>query len=97
MKAYDSLSDDLNRSLMLDGNAVAGVLYEIFSAEMTTSIAECGSCGRQAELATLLAFTQAPGIVLRCPTCESIVLRIVQTPQTIYLDARGAMFIRIAR
>lgn len=97
MKAYDSLPDDLNRSLMLDGNAVAGILYEIFSADMTTNLAECSSCGRQGELATLLAFTQAPGIILRCPACENIVLRIVQTPQAIYLDARGAMFIRMER
>jgi hypothetical protein len=97
MKAYDSLPDDPTRSLMLDGNAVAGTLYEIFSVEMTTSLAECGSCGKQGELATLLAFTQAPGIVLRCPACENVVLRIVQTPQATYLDARGAMFIRIER
>ena len=56
---------DMIRELMLDGNAVAGVLQEIFSVEMTTSPTECTNCGCKGELGTLLAFTQAPGIVLR--------------------------------
>src|SRR5512135_1498197 len=90
-------SFDLNRELMLDGNAVAGLLSTIFTTEMTTSLAECASCGRQGELGTLFAFTQAPGIVLRCPACENVVLRITQTPQAYYIDARGAVYLRLAR
>ena len=31
--------------LMLDGNAVAGMLQEVFAVEMTTAIGTCGSCG----------------------------------------------------
>jgi hypothetical protein len=34
---------------------------------------------------------------LRCPACEQVILRIVQTPQAIYLDARGAVYLRLAR
>ena len=49
------------------------------------------------ELGALLAFTQAPGAVLRCPACEEVMLRIVQTPDVIYLDARGAAHIRLQR
>jgi len=45
----------------------------------------------------LLAFTQGPGIVLRCSGCENIVIRIVQTPDAIYLDARGAVYLRLNR
>jgi hypothetical protein len=69
---------------MLDGNAAAGILDEIFSAEMTANWIQCGSCGREGELGTLQAFTQAPGLVLRCPACENILLRIVQLPEKIY-------------
>ena len=57
---------DINRELMLDANAAAGLLYEIFGMDMTASPAECFSCGNQAEMGTLLAFTHGPGIVLRC-------------------------------
>lgn len=91
----DDIQPDLNRMLMLDGNAVAGILSEIFSMEMTTSLAECANCGNQGEMGSLLAFTQAPGVVLRCPVCEHIVMRIVKTPQAIFLEARGAAFLRL--
>jgi hypothetical protein len=88
---------DINRELMLDANATAGVLYEIFGVEMTASPTECANCGNESEMGTLLAFTQGPGIVLRCSTCENVVLRIVRTPEAVYLDARGAVFLRLAR
>jgi hypothetical protein len=87
------METDLNRSLMLDGNALAGVLQEIFSMEMTASPAECAHCGYQGEMGTLLAFICSPGLVLRCPGCENVILRIVQTPHGIYLDARGAAYV----
>jgi hypothetical protein len=88
---------DTNRELMLDANATAGLLYEIFGAEMTASPTECAHCGREGEIGTLLAFTRGPGIVLRCSGCENIVIRIAQTPEAIYLDARGAVYLRIGR
>lgn len=88
---------DINRELMLDANATAGVLYEIFGVEMTASPTECANCGNEGEMGELLAFTQGPGIVLRCSTCENVVLRIVQTPEAIYLDARGAVYLRLGR
>ena len=87
----------MNRELMLDGNAVAGLLYEIFSVEMTASPTQCANCGREGEIGTLLAFTQAPGAVLRCPACESVMVRIVQTPEATYIDARGAVYLRLER
>lgn len=88
---------DINRELMLDANATAGLLYEIFGIEMTASPTECAHCGNESEIGTLLAFTQGPGIVLRCSACENVVLRIVQTPDAIYMDARGAVYLRLAR
>jgi hypothetical protein len=88
---------DINRELMLDANATAGLLYEIFGTEMTASPTECAHCGNVGEMGGLLAFTQGPGIVLRCTACEGVILRIVQTPEAIYLDARGAVYLRLER
>lgn len=88
---------DINRELMLDANATAGLLFEIFGVEMTASPTECANCGNSGEIGALLAFTQGPGIVLRCSSCENVVLRIVQTPEAVYLDARGAVYLRLAR
>ncbi len=88
---------DLNRSLMVDGNAAAGMLEEIFSMEMTASPTECVHCGYEGEVGTLLAFIAAPGLVLRCPGCENVILRIVTTPRGVYVEVRGAVFLRMAR
>lgn len=93
----DSTQIDPMRATMLDGNAAAGILSEIFTLEMTGSSVECVNCGRQGEMGTLLAFMQAPGVVLRCPACEHIILRVVQTPTAIYLDVRGAAYISLRR
>lgn len=90
-------STDINRELMLDANATAGLLYEIFGVEMTASPTECANCGNEGEIGELLAFTHGPGIILRCSTCENVVLRIVRTPNEIILDARGAVYLRLAR
>ena len=88
---------DINRELMLDANATAGILNEIFGMEMTASPTECANCGNEAEVGTLLAFIRGPGLVLRCSACENVVMRITQTPHALYLDARGAVYLRLAR
>ena len=88
---------DQNTNLMLDGNAAAGVLQEIFAREMTGSPVCCAGCGRKGEFGSLHAYTQAPGIILRCPACEGIILRVVQTPQMFYVDFRGAKFVCIPK
>lgn len=88
---------DFNRSLMVDANAVAGMLQEVFAMEMTASPMQCSHCGYEGAVGTLLAFICTPGVVLRCPGCESVILRIVTTPQAVYLDARGAAYLRLAR
>ena len=93
----DSNPADVIRSTMLDGNAAAGILSDIFALEMTSSSIECANCGREGEMGTLLAFTQAPGVVLRCPACEHIILRIVESPSAIYLDLRGAVYVSLRR
>jgi len=84
-------------SRMLDGNAMAGLLYELFDVEMTIASIECASCGRHGEVGSLWAFLESPGYVLRCPSCQNIILRLTVTPDQVYLDARGAAYMRIPK
>lgn len=88
---------DSNTEMMLDGNAVGGLFMSLFGVEMTAAPTECATCGTAHVMGALWAFTQAPGIVLRCPACHQVMVRIVETPDAIYLDARGAVYLRIAR
>jgi len=75
--------------LVLDGNAVAGTLSEIYGDDMTTVLAECASCGQVDHVGGLVAFVHAPGIVLRCTACSTVMIRIVQTPKRTFVDVRG--------
>jgi uncharacterized Zn finger protein len=75
--------------LVLDGNAVAGTLSEIYGDDMTTVLAECGSCGQVDHIGGLVAYVHAPGIVLRCTACSTVMIRIVQTPNRTFVDIRG--------
>jgi uncharacterized protein DUF6510 len=88
---------DMNTALMLDGNAVAGQLQWIFGRDMTMTVARCSDCATDTEMGALMAFTRGPGAVLRCPACEAMIVRIVVTPAAYYIDARGAMFMRLER
>jgi Family of unknown function (DUF6510) len=92
----DTEGADMNTVLMVDGNAVAGTLEEIFGRDMTTALAKCADCSSEAAMGALMAFTRGPGVVLRCPTCQAMIARIVETPSAIYLEARGAAFLRLA-
>ncbi len=83
------------QSRMLDGNALAGVLHELFDIEMTVAPVECAACGRVGEMGSLWAFIESPGYVLRCPGCQSVVMRMAVAHDQIYLDARGATYLRI--
>ena len=49
----------------LDGNAIGGVLAEIFGTEMTVAVGVCGSCGATGPVAELHVYVRAPGIVVR--------------------------------
>ena len=82
---------------VLDGNAVGGILSAAFGAEMTAVPGECAHCGAVNVLASMRAYVRAPGTVLRCPACDGVVVRIVETPTAILVDVRGAAWLRFDR
>ncbi|MGH3143364.1 MAG: DUF6510 family protein, partial [Gaiellales bacterium] len=56
----------------LDGNAIAGQLLSVFGTDMTTAIGVCSSCGAAFQLAEHKVYNRAPGIVVRCRSCTSM-------------------------
>jgi Zn finger protein HypA/HybF involved in hydrogenase expression len=62
----------------LDGNALAGSLYEAFGSEMTTVTGICRSCHQPSLIAEVRVYLRAPGAVARCPHCGSVVFVLVQ-------------------
>jgi hypothetical protein len=82
---------------VLDGNAAAGMLMTAFGMEMTAVPGACAHCRTVNVIAALRAYTRAPGVVLRCPTCGGVVLRVVETPDAMLVDASGAAWLRFER
>lgn len=72
----------------LDGNALAGALYDLFDTEMTTVTGVCRSCHTPSLIAELRVYVRAPGAVARCPHCGNVVLVVVEAggPTRAYLD-----------
>ena len=91
------MKEPTNDERTLDANAVAGMLEALFGADMTAADSRCAACGRQGEVGTLLAYTLAPGIVLRCPACSAVMLRMVETPRGTLVEAKGVAYLRISR
>jgi uncharacterized protein DUF6510 len=73
----------------LDGNAVAGLLYEVFGEEMTTAIVICGGCGAIAAVAETALYPSAPGAIIRCRTCGQLLMAITQVNDVYCVDLRG--------
>ena len=84
-----------SEDMRLDGNAAAGALREIFALDVTAAVARCACCGAVAPMGALLEYGQGMGVILRCPSCETAVLRIARTPGWIRLDVSGIAFLTV--
>jgi len=73
----------------LDGNAIAGQLVEVFGAELTTAIGVCAGCGASGLVAELEVYLQAPGTVVRCRSCKSVLMVLVGRRGVTCVDLRG--------
>jgi hypothetical protein len=88
------MRDDPAVGLTVDANAVAGVLMSAFGRDVTGEDERCGHCGTVSVVGTLRVYMRGPGIVVRCPACTDVILRIVETPRGLRIDASGATRLR---
>ena len=73
----------------LDGNAIAGLLYDVFGADMTGVMATCATCGATAALAETTVYPRLPGAIVRCRTCGALLIAITQVRGISCVDLRG--------
>jgi hypothetical protein len=76
--------------LRLDGNAVAGLLAEVFALEMTTAVVRCAGCGHDDPVGAATVYANAPGVVLRCRGCAGVLMRFAEIRDRVVVDMRGA-------
>lgn len=74
--------------LMLDGNAVAGLLQEVFAADMTSAIGSCTTCGATEPVGAAHLYRGA-GIVLRCPDCDNTLAVIARGERRVWITFQG--------
>jgi Family of unknown function (DUF6510) len=79
----------------LDGNVAAGLFGEIFPIEMTMVRTVCGTCGRMEPTGAQPVYTDAPGMVMRCLHCESVLIKLVHGGGRYWLDMRGVACMQV--
>jgi uncharacterized protein DUF6510 len=82
-------------ALMLDGNAVAGLLQEVFAVEMTTAVGTCSGCGAAEPIGAIRVYRGA-GVVLRCPHCDNVLVKIVSSETRFWIDFPGVRALEMA-
>jgi hypothetical protein len=73
----------------VDGNAIGGLLQEVFGREMTGTASVCGTCGDARPVGELVVYLQAPGTVVRCRTCDSVLMAFVTAHDRMCVDLQG--------
>ena len=79
---------------MLDGNAVAGLLQDVFVVETTTAIATCAGCGAPSPMGATHVFRGA-GFVLRCPACANAMVTLVRGDGRLWIGFPGIRTLQI--
>ena len=87
--------DMKTEEMRLDGNAAGGVLREVFARDVTAALATCTGCGAVEPVGALLEYGHGMGMILRCPGCDTAMLRIVRRTGWLHVDASGISLLMI--
>jgi Family of unknown function (DUF6510) len=75
--------------VVLDGNAIGGLLIEVFGSEMTSAQASCAACGAVGPVAETVVYVRGPGTVVRCRNCTSVLMVIARVRGLNCVDLSG--------
>jgi Family of unknown function (DUF6510) len=64
----------------VDGNAMGGLLMDVFGQEMTDALARCAHCGDRNRVGAFMVYQCGPGDVMRCPSCSTVLIVAVRLP-----------------
>ena len=74
---------------VLDGNAIAGTLFDVFGDEMTDVSGTCASCRVASRLGEMKVYLGGPGTVVRCRHCANALMVLVEIRGAMCVDALG--------
>lgn len=79
----------------LDGNAIGGLLLELFGREMTDQGGCCDHCGAVNPLGAVHVYVDAPGTVVRCPACQSVLIVVVEQPDGVRVSFEEIRWLQV--
>jgi hypothetical protein len=85
-----------DEAVWLDGNAIAGLLIDVFGTEMTATERGCQSCGALTRVGAHRVYRGA-GTVVRCPICADLALRITTLPDRHVVLLAGSWALEVPR
>lgn len=82
----------IDTDLVLDGNALGGLLAALFGSDMTALAHTCVVCGETHEIGRHRLYRSA-GFVLRCPSCGEIAVLLAELPDRVVMQVPTAPFV----
>jgi hypothetical protein len=70
---------------VVDGNAAAGMLWDVFGTDVTGSIAVCGGCEAAAPLAEAVVELDETAAIVRCRSCTHTLLTVLRDGERVRL------------
>jgi hypothetical protein len=92
---FGSELDMQTEEMRLDGNAAGGALREVYARDVTGALATCARCHAVGPVGTLLEYGRGMGVILRCPHCDALMLRVVHASGWLRVDASGIALLMI--
>lgn len=74
-----------NARSVVDGNAAAGLLADVFGDDVTALVGLCGGCSASAPLAETTVELDETAAIVRCRSCTHTLLTVLRTPSGIRL------------
>jgi hypothetical protein len=74
-----------NAASVVDGNAAAGMLWDVFEADVTTLVGVCGGCGASARLAEAVVELDDVAAIVRCRSCTHTLFTVLHAGDSVRL------------
>lgn len=70
---------------VVDGNAAAGMLWDVFEVDVTALIGVCGGCGARAPVAETVVELDEAAAIVRCRSCTHTLFTVLREGDSVRL------------
>jgi hypothetical protein len=79
---------------VVDGNAVAGLLAEVFAGDATMVVGTCGGCGAVSVFAEAVVEMDDDAAIVRCRSCTHTLFTVLRDGDSVRLIIAGLRELR---